>query len=55
MEKECYEEEDQPYRETDYKPIIYIDLGRMLSVYVVSQVKEDQSTHGELGLTHIII
>ena len=26
MEKkcECYEEEVQPYRETDYKPIIYI-------------------------------
>ena len=24
MENECYEEEDQPYRKTDYKPIIYI-------------------------------
>ena len=24
MEKECYEEEVQPYRKTDYKPIIYI-------------------------------
>ena len=23
MEKECYEEEIQPYRETDYKLIIY--------------------------------
>ena len=22
--KECYEEEVQPYRQTDYKPIIYI-------------------------------
>ena len=27
MEKECecYEEEVQPYRKTDYKPIIYIE------------------------------
>ena len=24
MEKECYEEEVQPYRKMDYKPIIYI-------------------------------
>ena len=24
MEKECYEEEVQRYRNTDYKPIIYI-------------------------------
>ena len=24
MKKECYEEEVQPYRKTDYKPIIYI-------------------------------
>ena len=24
MEKECYEEEVQPYRKVDYKPIIYI-------------------------------
>ena len=23
MEKECYEEEVQPYRKADYKPIIY--------------------------------
>ena len=23
MEKECYDEEVQPYRKTDYKPIIY--------------------------------
>ena len=23
MEKECYEEEFQPYQKTDYKPIIY--------------------------------
>ena len=23
MEKECYEKEVQPYRETDYKVIIY--------------------------------
>ena len=24
MERECYEEEVQPYRKTDYKPIIII-------------------------------
>ena len=24
MERECYEEEVQPYRKMDYKPIIYI-------------------------------
>ena len=24
MERECYEEEVQPYRKTDHKPIIYI-------------------------------
>ena len=24
MDKECYEEEVQPYRKMDYKPIIYI-------------------------------
>ena len=28
MEKECYEEEVQPYRKTDYKPIIYIYMIR---------------------------
>ena len=26
MEKECCEEEVQPYRKSDYKPIIYITL-----------------------------
>ena len=26
MKKECYEEEVQPYRKTDYKPMIYISL-----------------------------
>ena len=24
LKKECYEEEVQPHRKTDYKPIIYI-------------------------------
>ena len=31
MEKECYEEEVQPYRRTDYKPIIYIYNGKLIS------------------------
>ena len=26
MEKESYEEEVQPYRKTDYQPIIYINI-----------------------------
>ena len=29
-ECECYEEEVQPYRKTDYKPIIYIYLDRLV-------------------------
>ena len=34
MEKdcECYEEEVQPYRKTDYKPIIYIFCDDLLPV-----------------------
>ena len=36
MEKGCYEEEVQPYRKMDYKPIIYIeqDLLSYNHVYV---------------------
>ena len=30
MKKECYEEEVQPYRKTDYKPIIIIMAIRIL-------------------------
>ena len=34
MEKECYEEEVQPYRKTDYKPIIYIYIYSVVNVYL---------------------
>ena len=38
MENECYEEEVQPYRKTDYKPIIYIqyDSFDIIFVYQIS-------------------
>ena len=32
MEKECYEEEVQPYRKTDYKPIIYISSANLTNL-----------------------
>ena len=35
-ECECYEEEAQPYRKTDYKPIIYI------YIYIISYIYKQQ-------------
>ena len=35
LKKECYEEEVQPYRKTDYKPIIYISQLPCVRYYVV--------------------
>ena len=48
---ECYEEEVQPYRKTDYKPIIYIyiftlnktcingDVGKLEGLFVPARVQ----------------
>ena len=33
--KECYEEEVQPYQKTDYKPMIYIEMGVSQSIFKV--------------------
>ena len=37
-ERECYEEEVQPYRKTDYKPIIYIAMGSAMLCYLMCVV-----------------
>ena len=60
MEKECecYEEEVQPYRKTDYKPIIYNDFSRASDLFFSIIYADDTSvfiegTHLEQML-HII-
>ena len=52
MEKdcECYEEEVQPYRKMDYKPIIYIYIARtkdMIKIIAVSGWFSYLSVQGE--------
>ena len=49
MEKECYEEEFQPYRKMDYKPIIYRAtplemIGRVYARYVRSSMTYGSKT-----------
>ena len=40
MEKECecYEEEVQPYRKTDYKPILYIGISEGGGFWVKGEI-----------------
>ena len=39
MKKECCEEEVQPYRKTDYRPILYMNEREQQYVQVKSQPK----------------
>ena len=39
MERECYDEEVQPYRKMDYKPIIYI-IWHLVNNLIGLQVKK---------------
>ena len=47
MEKECCEEEVQPYRKTDYKVIIYIYI-YIYNIYVIFNQLFDYMSHNTL-------
>ena len=67
MEKECYEEEVQPYRKTDYKRIIYqsryiivfmINVLYMISLMTIGDLysnRVDTSVNWSTASLHMVI